>query len=90
LFFLGTAPAVPYAAIFYISSPHEIIYLGALIVASVFVVGTLLFVFACYPSEKVGFIVCIASLHTLIYCFTSHTNVFSFFIILNVRNTDSL
>lgn len=56
LFFLGTAPAVPYAAIFYISNPHEIIYLGALIIAGVFVVGTLLFVFACYPSDKVCFI----------------------------------
>lgn len=52
LFFFGTAPAVPYAAIFYFLHPSEVIYLGAMIVAGLFVVGSLLFVFACYPSDK--------------------------------------
>lgn len=69
MFFLGTAPAIPYAATFYILYPHEIIYLGALIVAGVFVLGTLLFVFACYPSEKVcisHFLVCYCYSFTLL------------------------
>mmetsp|Transcript_964 Transcript_964/g.964 ORF Transcript_964/g.964 Transcript_964/m.964 type:complete len:321 (-) Transcript_964:227-1189(-) len=52
LFFFGTAPAVPYTAIFYILNPEEILYLGGLAAAVVFVLATLLFVFACYPSEK--------------------------------------
>lgn len=55
LFFFGTAPAVPYTAIFYILNPGEIIYLGALAAAVLFVLATLLFVFACYPSEKALF-----------------------------------
>jgi hypothetical protein len=53
LFFLGATPAVPYTAIYFILDPSELLYLGALAAAVVFVLASLLFVFACYPSDKV-------------------------------------
>jgi hypothetical protein len=53
LFFFGAAPAVPYVAIYFILSPSELLYLGALVAAVIFVMASLLFVFACYPSDKV-------------------------------------
>lgn len=53
LFFFGAAPAVPYAAIYWILYPTELLYLGALAAAVIFVLASLLFVFACYPSDKV-------------------------------------
>jgi hypothetical protein len=53
LFFLGATPAVPYTAIYFIMDPSQLLYLGALAAAVVFVLASLLFVFACYPSDKV-------------------------------------
>lgn len=50
LFLLGTVPSVPYTLVFFLIKP-SFTYLGALSSSGVFVVGTVLFVMACYPSD---------------------------------------
>jgi hypothetical protein len=49
---VGTIPAVPYTAVFFLLNPVSLTNLGALSSSFIFVIGTILFVLACYPSEK--------------------------------------
>jgi hypothetical protein len=53
LFLFATLPIIPFSLI-YVSATHEnLVYLGAFFVSVLLVIGTYLFVRACYPSEKV-------------------------------------
>jgi hypothetical protein len=52
LFLIGTIPAVPYTLVYFLIDPTAT-YLGALSSSGVMVVGTICFVLACYPSDKV-------------------------------------
>lgn len=52
LFMLGTLPAVPYSLVFFFIQP-TFTYMGVFIASLVFVLGTVLFVLACYPSDRV-------------------------------------
>jgi hypothetical protein len=52
LFLVGTAPAVPYSLVYVLIQPN-FTYFSTLFASGVFVLGSLLFVFSCYPSEKV-------------------------------------
>ncbi len=51
MFLLAMLPAVPYSLI-YLAELHEFIYFVILMVSVVGVLATLLFVLACYPSDK--------------------------------------
>jgi hypothetical protein len=51
-FLAGTVPSIPYFLVYFIVNPSASI-LGAMGCSGIMIVGTLLFVFACYPSEKV-------------------------------------
>ena len=51
LFLFGTMPAVPYTLVYFLINP-SFTYLGALSSSGIFVIGTILFVVACYPSDK--------------------------------------
>ena len=53
LFLWGTVPGVPYTLVFLIVDPSSV-FLGAVGISIVMVFGSLLFVVACYPSDKVG------------------------------------
>ena len=53
MFLFGTAPAVPYAAVFWVLDPEEMLYFAAFIASCVCVFATYLFVLACYPTDKV-------------------------------------
>lgn len=57
LFLWGTVPGVPYTLVFFIVDPTSI-FLGAVGLSIVMVFGSLLFVVACYPSDKVCVCVC--------------------------------
>ena len=52
MFLIGTIPAVPYTLVYFLIDPNAT-YLGATSCSSIMVVGTILFVMACYPTEKV-------------------------------------
>jgi hypothetical protein len=56
LFLFGTIPAVPYSLVYWFLYPEEMIYFLSVIVSSVCVLATYLFVLACYPSTKVRII----------------------------------
>jgi hypothetical protein len=56
LFFFGTLPIIPYSLIYLAASHDNLEYLGALFVSILLVIGTLLFVRACYPSDQVLFV----------------------------------
>jgi len=49
LFLFGTVPAIPYTLVFFVIHP-SVIYLASLASAIVFVLGTMAFVVACYPT----------------------------------------
>jgi hypothetical protein len=49
-FLIGTVPAIPYTLVFFLIEPN-VTYVLALIMSLVMVVGTLLFVLACYPTQ---------------------------------------
>ena len=51
LFLFGTIPSIPYTLVF-LSIHPSVIYLGSFASAIVFVLGTIAFVVACYPSGK--------------------------------------
>lgn len=51
LFLFGTIPAVPYTLVYFLLDP-TFTYLGALSSSGVFVLGTVVFVLACYPTGK--------------------------------------
>jgi hypothetical protein len=46
-------PIVPYALLYLSTEHHNMEYLGALAIAGVLVAGCSLFVYCCYPSDKV-------------------------------------
>lgn len=52
LFLLGTIPSVPYAVVFFLLYPSELVYLCALVASVVFVLASYFFVLACYPNEN--------------------------------------
>jgi len=52
LFFLAAVPIIPYSLIYIAASHEDLVYLGAFAVSLLLVVGTFLFVRACYPTEK--------------------------------------
>lgn len=52
MFLWGTVPGVPYTLVFFIVDPTSV-FLGAVGISIVMVMGSLLFVVACYPSDKV-------------------------------------
>lgn len=52
LFLLATLPIIPYSLIYIAASGDDLVYLGALVVAVLLVVGSYLFVRACYPTEN--------------------------------------
>jgi hypothetical protein len=57
LFFLACLPFIPYVLIFLVQAPtHQMafVYVFGLLCVLVAVLGTLLFVYACYPSENKG------------------------------------
>lgn len=51
-FLAGTVPSVPYFFVYFIVQPSASV-LGAMSCSGLMIIGTILFVFACYPSEKV-------------------------------------
>jgi len=51
-FLAGTVPAVPYFFVYFIVNPSATM-LGAMGCCLLMIMGCLLFVFACYPNEKV-------------------------------------
>jgi hypothetical protein len=51
LFLLATLPIIPYSLIYISASDGDLVYLGALAVSILLVIGSYLFVRACYPSE---------------------------------------
>jgi uncharacterized membrane protein len=53
LWLLGALPVIPYCLIYIAASNENMIYLGAMGVAILLVIGCYLFVRACYPSDKV-------------------------------------
>jgi len=55
LFMLGTVPALPYSAIWFITYPSQVLYICYIAASGTFVFCTYLFVLACYPSDKVYF-----------------------------------
>ena len=48
-------PIVPYALLYLSTEHHNMEYLGALAIAGVLVAGCSLFVYCCYPSDKVPY-----------------------------------
>ena len=65
LFLFGTIPAVPYMLILFINAPSAFAFMG-LLAAIVFVVGSILFVKSCYPSDKVSHVAYLC-MHTPCY-----------------------
>ena len=53
LLLLANIPVIPYALIYLAKDNENWVYWGALIVSVIFVMGSTLFVQACYPSTKV-------------------------------------
>ena len=51
LFLFATLPIIPYSLIYTSASGDSLVYLGALAVSIILVIGTYLFVRACYPNE---------------------------------------
>eukprot|EP01041_Mallomonas_annulata_P013485 gene13485-28583_t len=51
LFFIAILPAAPYSLIFLSTDPTTLAYWGMTVLSFVFIIGTYLFVLACYPQE---------------------------------------
>ena len=51
LFLIGTVPAVPYTLVYFLVDPNAT-YMGATACSGTMVMGTVVFVMACYPTEK--------------------------------------
>ena len=58
LILLANLPVLPYSFIYLSHDRTNWVYMGALVVSVILVIGSSLFVLACYPSEKVLFYYC--------------------------------
>lgn len=56
LILLANVPVVPYSLIYLAKDRTNWVYMGSLLVSVVLVIGSSLFVQACYPSTKVGYL----------------------------------
>lgn len=59
LILLANVPVVPYSLIYLAKDRTNWVYMGALLVSVVLVIGCALFVQACYPSTKVSGCTCL-------------------------------
>lgn len=67
LFLWGTVPTIPFTLIFFIVDPSSV-FLGAVFISIMMVFGCVLFVVACYPSDKVSALLSLLSLSLFLFC----------------------